>query len=97
MGRRLTFEWDEHNLKHIARHGVSREEFEDTFRHPMVEEVVSSRREDRVTAMARTSLGRYLFLVYTMRTGHIRAVTAYTLPRSKRRNYDEAIEEHEQD
>ena len=97
MGRKLTFEWDDYNLNHIARHGVSREEFEDTFRHPMVEEVISSGREDRVTAMARTSLGRYLFLVYTMRTGHVRAVTAYTLPRNKRRDYDKAIEEPEQD
>jgi uncharacterized DUF497 family protein len=92
MGRKLTFEWDGHNLNHLARHGVSREEFEEAFGRPMVERIVTGS-EDRITALGKTMRGRYLFLVYTMRSGHVRAVTAYTLPRKQRRVYDKATTE----
>jgi uncharacterized DUF497 family protein len=54
MGRVLTFEWDEFNEDHIARHGVTREEFEDVFRSPMFERIVHTNDEDRVNAAGKT-------------------------------------------
>lgn len=92
MGRKLTFEWDDHNTNHLARHGVSREEFEDAFARPMVEQINRVKDEYRVAAYAMTSAGRYLFVAYTMRNNNVRPVTAYTLPRKLRRIYNAAKE-----
>jgi uncharacterized DUF497 family protein len=91
MGRKLAFEWDEHNKAHLARHGVSPREFEEVFSGFMIEQIVERAREKRVAAIGKTKAGRYLFLAYAMRAGRIRPVTAYTLPRSRRKDYEEKI------
>jgi uncharacterized DUF497 family protein len=85
------FEWDEANTGHLARHGVTPNEFQQAFGHPRLEEQFSSGGEHRVLALGRTDAGRYLTLVYTVRGEKIRAVTAHTTKRKYRRVYDEAI------
>lgn len=85
------FDWDEANTGHLARHEVTRGEFEEAFRHPRLEEQFSAGGEHRVWALGQTDAGRYLTLVYTLREGKIRAVTAHTTKRRYRRVYDEAI------
>jgi hypothetical protein len=35
-GQRLEFDWDEHNIRHIRRHGVSPREFEEAMRNERV-------------------------------------------------------------
>jgi uncharacterized DUF497 family protein len=57
----------------------------------MIEHVIERDAEKRVVAAGKTKAGRYLFLAYTMRGGRVRPVTAYSLPRSKRKDYDEKI------
>jgi uncharacterized protein len=91
MGRKLAFDWDEYNKAHLARHGVSHTEFEDVFSGVMIEQIVERAGEKRVSAIGKTKAGRYLFLAYVMRDGRIRPVTAYTLPRNKRKDYEERI------
>lgn len=87
----VEFDWDDHNRGHLARHNVTPEEFEECFFGPKVEQVLERSGEVRVAAVGKTKAGRYLSIVYTMRRGHVRPVTAYTLPRRRRRCYEERI------
>ena len=87
-GRRIRFEWDEANRGHIARHGVTPEEFEQGMENAPVfvaEFEIDGERRTRVAAM--TLRGRLLELVYTLRRGRIRAVTAFPLKKNKRGLY----------
>jgi uncharacterized DUF497 family protein len=68
------------------------QEFEEVFFRPMKEVIVSRKGEPRVVAFGKTAQGRYLFLAYAVRRGKVRPITAYTLPREKRREYDEEFE-----
>ena len=61
------------------------------FSQPMIEQIVERGVERRIAAVGRTNAGRYLFLAYAMRGERIRPVTAYTLPKNKRKDYDEKI------
>jgi len=83
------FEWDEANVDHIARHGVTREE---------VEEVLLDRRrigssaynvpgERRWAIIGSTDAGRILSVVFTRRHRAIRVVTALDANQAERRRY----------
>jgi uncharacterized protein len=80
------FEWDDANIAHIARHGVSREEVEQAFRNdPLIVVALQQRSaEERVLCAGFTDAGRPLQFVYTMRKGRIRVVTAHTAHRKLR-------------
>jgi uncharacterized DUF497 family protein len=92
VGRSYEFEWDSANTNHLARHEVTRHEFEQAFKHPRVEERYIEKGEQRIWALGKTDAGRYLTLVYTVRGNRLRAVTAYTTKRKYRKIYDEAIQ-----
>ena len=82
------FEWDEANRGHLARHRVTQEEFEQGMRNDPVElGSADVNRELRTKVAAVTDRGRILEMVYTVRRGKIRAVTAYPANRSKRERY----------
>jgi uncharacterized DUF497 family protein len=84
----MAFEWDEANRDHLARHGVTPEEFEQGLRNGPVElgeyEVNG---EWRVKVIAITDSDRLLEAAYTLRNGRIRAVTAYPLKERRREYY----------
>ena len=87
-GRQNRFEWDDANRSHIARHGVSPEEFEQGMNNdpaPVAEYQIMG--EQRAHVVGITGRGRLLELVYTVRSGRIRAVTAYPLRKNKRGLY----------
>jgi hypothetical protein len=82
------FDWDEANLAHIARHGVTREEAEQTvliapldLTHEYYED------EERFLLAGITSAGRVLLVVTTVRGDRMRVVTAYTAPAAMKRKY----------
>jgi uncharacterized DUF497 family protein len=81
----IEFEWDEHNIGHLVQHDVTPAEFEfvvvDT-RTVDVDYTVSEGGEDRFRVVGMTQSGRLLSVVYAVRGGKIRAVTAF--PASKR-------------
>jgi hypothetical protein len=86
--RQDRFEWDDANREHIARHGITPEEFEEGMNNGPVfvaEFEVRGERRTRVAGM--THRGRLLELVYTLRCGRVRAVTAFPLKRNKRGLY----------
>lgn len=85
MHRISRLEWDDANVEHIAKHGVSPEE---------VEEVCYSRplfmrsRDEIWLAYGQTFGGRYLFVVLGLREeGVARCITARTMTDKERRLY----------
>lgn len=82
----MEFDWDEANVDHIARHGVTPAEVEQAFGNdPLVVLTVHERSgEERVLCAGLTDVGRPLQFVYTIRRGKIRVVTAHTAKRKIR-------------
>lgn len=81
-----SFEWDKQNREHIARHDVTPEEAEQALSSGFIELAVQIRnREERVLCAGWTNAGRMLQMVYTVRSGRIRVVTAYAASRKLRR------------
>ena len=82
------FDWDENNIRHIARHDVLPEEAEQVIANdPMEaweEEVKGELRQGFVGV---TNTARYLAVVTTWRADRIRIVTAFDAPPYLRRRY----------
>jgi uncharacterized DUF497 family protein len=86
------FEWDEGNLGHATRHGVTREEIEEALRGSVkIADAYERGGEPRYTLIARSPRGRLLDVTVTVRGARLRVVTAHALKRSKRGRYEEEI------
>jgi hypothetical protein len=87
-GKQNTFEWDEANREHIARHGITPEEFEEGMNgNPLELGSAEIKGEHRTKVAAITARGRFLEMIYTVRRGKIRAVTAFPVDERKREQY----------
>ena len=78
MADELTFDWDEANIGHVARHSVTPEEVEQVFANDPMDlgaDVVEG--EERYTGVGHTNRLRVLVLVWTMRGGATRPITAF--------------------
>jgi len=86
MARAATFDWDDANKAHIARHGVTPEDVEQAFaNHPLLMIAAQRRRgEERVLCAGLTDAGRALQFVYTLRRGKVRVITAHTAKKKVR-------------
>jgi uncharacterized DUF497 family protein len=84
------FEWDEWNIAHIARHDVVPLEVNQAFfdRRSLHRSEGIRFGERRFTMVGKTEDGRLLFVVYTIRRGAIRTVTAYTASQQDARVYE---------
>jgi hypothetical protein len=72
------FEWDDANIRHLARHGVTAREFEEAMLgDPIILHYDNIAGEDRWLALGATAALRVLALAFTVRHETIRAVTAY--------------------
>ena len=72
------FEWDKHNQRHLARHGISRSEAEDVLsgNHVLLEdEIVGD--EQRWIAIGSTRAGRILTVVFAVRNEAMRPITGW--------------------
>ena len=79
------FDWDEHNVEHISRHGVDDYEVEEVFEGS----VYLRRVRDAYTLLGSTSAGRRLFVVIARKEGGvIRPITARDMTGSERRLYE---------
>jgi len=81
------FEWDDGNARKIwKKHGVTPSECEQVLlRAPLVAaDARHSEREQRHFALGRTSLGRRLFVVFTVRGDQIRVISARDMSRRER-------------
>lgn len=81
------FEWDEANVRHIARHGIAPSEAEEVVREAKgIGENIRGG-EARTVVVGQTAKDRTLVVVYTTRDERIRVVTAYPANRSQRARY----------
>jgi len=91
------FEWDDGNLAHCRKHGVSRPEIESLFASPVIvlPDPGHSHREQRFRAIGRTGDdGRAVFVVFTVRE---RGGRRYIRPVSARYMHREEIESYEEE
>ena len=80
------FDWDVHNIGHIATHDVSPGEIEEVVRSRHIIVPAAARGgETRWKLFGKTAAGRYLVDVFTVRHERFRTVTAYTLNQAERR------------
>jgi len=88
------FDWDGGNAeKNWLRHRVSQAESEQVFLNlPLVvaEDELHSGTELRHYALGRTDAGRLLFVVYTLRGGKVRIISARDMIRRERKEYEHA-------
>ena len=85
------FDWDKANIeKNWEKHRVSPFECEEVFfNEPLYvyDDVGHSEKEARFYALGRTSAGRLLFIVFTIRGGLIRVISARNMSRKEREEY----------
>jgi hypothetical protein len=76
----MTFDWDQFNIAHIARHEVKPHEAEEVVTSDPIDLAVTIRNgEERTEQVGETVTGRILQVVTTIRNSRIRVVTALPL------------------
>ena len=88
MADEVGFDWDQANIGHIARHGVTPLEIEQMFAngvgHAGFEHTEG---EDRYTVIGHTNSLRVLLAVWTYRNGLVRTITAREAGKRMREDY----------
>lgn len=82
---RSEFDWDDANVDHLSeRHGVEPEQVEEVFHNdPHVRRVGSG----NYYAYEQDDAGRYFFVVFVIREGAVRAISARSMNSHERRLY----------
>lgn len=84
----MLFDWDESNIDHIAKHGVTPSEAEQVIQNEPIDIEFQHRGEEsRVAQVGETEHGRILVVVSTLRNGLTRVVTAFPAKRRLRAIY----------
>jgi uncharacterized DUF497 family protein len=87
---RQRFDWDEGNIRHILRHGVTPEEAEQVVELRPIEVDYQIRNgEERIQMIGLTLKVRLLSVVITFRSGKMRVITAFSATAAQRRSYFE--------
>jgi uncharacterized DUF497 family protein len=74
----IEFDWDAENIRHLKRHRVTPDEFEEVIDgDPLYLEYQARGGEERYKVLGTTKAGRVLIAIWTPRGGRVRAVTAY--------------------
>jgi uncharacterized DUF497 family protein len=78
VGYDVEFDWDGHNLEHLAEHGISRLDAEDVLsgNHILLEYQMEGD-EERWIAVGTTRAGRILEIVFAVRGQAIRPITGW--------------------
>ncbi len=93
LDRLLGFEWDVHNIGHIAEHGVLPGEVEEAAARPnIIIPGSATGNERRWKLFGRTVAKRYVVVVFTIRAKRFRTITAYTMNQAERKRYGNEIE-----
>ena len=78
MAGEIEFEWDDGNITHLAAHQVTPTEFEQVMNNDPLEldyELIDN--EERYRAVGLTGGGRLLSVVFMVRNGRVRGITAF--------------------
>jgi uncharacterized protein len=82
------FQWDDSNVNHIAKHGVTPAEAEQVILNQPIEVGFQRRGEEvRTAQVGETDQARILFVVTTWRNRLIRVVTAFPAKKALRAAY----------
>lgn len=87
------FDWDLHNIGHVARHEVHPEEVEEAAGRPCA--IVPARgaaSEKRWKLFGTSVAGRYLVVVFTLRHERLRPIAAHTMNQRERKMYAPEID-----
>lgn len=86
------FEWDDVNVEHLARHGITPDEIEDLFDGPVLRQRGGTDAPDRFRILGRTAAGRYLAIVSQQKPhGLIRPFPGWDIRPHERSLYDRQI------
>ena len=78
MAQGVEFDWDDENTKHLAAHNLTRAEFEQVMNNdPLDRDYEIIHDEERYRSVGLTSGGLLLSVVWTIRKGKLRPVTAF--------------------
>lgn len=86
----ILFQWDDgNNEKNWKKHKVSQKECIEVFaNNPFIlEDWLHSQKEDRYYAVGHTILGRNLIIVYTVRNGYVRVISAREQNKRERQKF----------
>lgn len=78
MARGIEFDWDDENQKHLDAHKVAPGEFEQVLNNDPIDrsfDLIDN--EERYRSVGLTNGGRLLSVVWTIRNGKVRAITAF--------------------
>lgn len=93
--RSKSFDWDEGNInKNWDKHRVHHLECEEIFFNEPITTKVEKRglpQEERISALGVTNEGRFLFVVFIIRRGRIRVISARDMNKKERKIYHEKI------
>jgi hypothetical protein len=84
----IEFDWDDENKKHLDAHKVAPAEFEQLLNNDPVDlnfEQIDN--EERYRSVGLTNGGRLLSVVWTIRNGRVRAITAFPASVSDRKAF----------
>jgi uncharacterized protein len=82
------FDWDAANLRHLARHRISRREFEEVMANePIFMDVRDEGGEERWYALGATDHLRVVFLVFAFRGERLRPITGWDAGKKLREAY----------
>ncbi len=84
----VMFDWDEHNIEHVAEHDFDPDSVEDAFYNRNVPApAYNVPGEKRYALIGATDAGRIVYVVYVRRKDKIRVVTARDATLSEKRRY----------
>jgi len=89
----FSFEWDEGNKdKNWYEHKVSAKECEEVFFNKQIiiyQDIKHSLNEERFGLLGRTTGNRLLHIIFTIRKGNIRIISARDMNKKERSRYEE--------
>jgi uncharacterized protein len=88
VARGIEFDWDDENKKHLDAHKVAPAEFEQLLNNDPIDlnfELIDN--EERYRSVGLTNGGRLLSVVWTIRNGKVRAITAFPASVSDRKAF----------
>jgi uncharacterized DUF497 family protein len=92
IDRPIEFQWDKGNKgKNLVKHKVADQECEEVFfdqKKKIFKDALHSDNEERLVLLGQTKNGRVLFIVFTVRSGRIRVISARDLNRKERHLYE---------
>jgi uncharacterized protein len=88
VGAAIEFDWDDGNKGHLAAHDVSPAEFEQVLNSDPIDlDYALIGGEERYRSVGLTDGGRLLSVVWTIRSGMVRAITAFPASASDRKAF----------